>query len=39
MKEEVLNSGYFEDTGKSHRSGWCDYPVFKVKDHVEIVEE
>jgi hypothetical protein len=38
MKEEVLKSGHFEDTGKSHQSGWCEYPVFRLKDHVEIVE-
>jgi hypothetical protein len=38
MKEDVLKSGHFEDTGKVDNSGWCEYPVFKVKDHVEIVE-
>ena len=38
MKEDVLKSGHFEDTGKVDNSGWCEYPVFKLKDHVEIVE-
>jgi hypothetical protein len=38
MKEEVLNSGFFEDTGKIDKSGWCEYPVFKVKDPVVIIE-
>ena len=39
LKDDILNSGHFEDTGKVDKSGWCEYPVFKVKDHVEIVEE
>lgn len=37
--DDVLKSGHFEDTGRKDKSGWCDYPVFKVKDHVEITEE
>jgi hypothetical protein len=38
MKEDVLKSGHYEDTGNVYNSGWCEYPVFKLKDHVEIVE-
>jgi hypothetical protein len=38
IKEDVLKSGHFEDTGKVDKSGWCEYPVFKLKDHVEVVE-
>ena len=38
MKEDVLKSGHFEDTGKTNFSGFCEYPVFKLKDHVEVVE-
>jgi hypothetical protein len=38
LKDDVLNSGHFEDTGKSDKSGFCEYPVFKLKDHVEVVE-
>lgn len=39
LKDDILKCGHFEDTGKVDKSGWCEYPVFKVKDHVEIVEE
>lgn len=38
LQEDVLRCGHFEDTGKTHKSGWCEYPVYRVKDHVEIVE-
>jgi hypothetical protein len=38
FQEYILRSGHFEDTGKKDQSGWCEYPVFKVKDHIEIVE-
>ena len=38
IKDDILKSGYFEDTGKMDKSGWCEYPVYRVKDHVEIVE-
>lgn len=38
LKESILKCGHFEDTGKSDQSGWCSYPVYKVKDHIEIIE-
>lgn len=38
MKEDILRCGHFEDTGKVDKSGWCDYPVFRLKDYVEVVE-
>jgi hypothetical protein len=38
LKDSILSSGHFEDTGKSDNSGWCTYPVFKVKEHIEIIE-
>ncbi len=38
LKDDVLNSGHFEDTGKSEKSGFCEYPLFRLKDHVEVVE-
>jgi DNA-directed RNA polymerase subunit beta' len=38
LKEDVLKSGHFEDTGKTNFSGYCEYPVFRLKDHVEVVE-
>lgn len=38
MKEDLLKCGHFEDTGKTNFSGFCEYPVFKLKDHVEVVE-
>ena len=38
MKEDILKCGHFEDTGKTDKSGWCEYPVYRVKDHIEIVE-
>ena len=38
LVEDILRSGLFDDTGKKDKSGWCEYPVFKVKEHIEIVE-
>ena len=38
LVEDIMRSGLFDDTGKKHQSGWCEYPVLKVKDHIEIVE-
>ena len=38
LKDCILRSGLFEDTGKKDKSGWCEYPVFKVKEHIEMVE-
>ena len=39
LKDSILSSEHFEDTGKVDKSGWCTYPVFKIKDHVEVIEE
>ena len=36
LKESILSCGHFEDTGKSVQSGWCTYPVFKVKEHISL---
>ena len=38
MKEDILKCGHFEDTGRVDKSGWCEYPVFKVRDDVVIDE-
>ena len=38
LKDSVLRCGHFEDTGRVDKSGWCEYPVFRVKEHIEIVE-
>jgi len=39
LKDSILSSGHFENTGKVDKSGWCTYPVFKIKDHIEVIEE
>ena len=39
LKECILNCEHFENTGKIDKSGWCEYPIFKVKEHIEIIEE
>jgi len=38
LKEDVLKSGHFEYTGKTNFSGYCEDLVFRLKDHVEVVE-
>lgn len=34
--EDVMECGHFEDMNREDKSGFCTYPVFKLKDHVEI---
>ena len=34
--EDVMFCGHFEDMNREDKSGFCTYPVFKLKDHVEI---
>ena len=35
---DLMDCGHFEDTGREDESGFCTYPVLKLKDHIEIVE-
>ena len=35
---DLIGCGHFEDTGRTDTSGYCSYPVLKLKDHIEIVE-
>jgi hypothetical protein len=35
---DLMDCGHFEDTGREDNSGYCTYPVLKLKDHIEIVE-
>jgi hypothetical protein len=35
---DLMDCGHFEDTGREDESGYCTYPVLKLKDHIEIVE-
>ena len=35
---DLMDCGHFEDTGREDESGYCTYPVLKLKDHIEILE-
>ena len=35
---DLMNCGHFEDTGREDKSGYCTYPVLKLKEHITIVE-
>ena len=35
---DLMDCGHFEDTGRADKSGYCTYPVLKLKEHIEIVE-
>ena len=35
---DLMDCGHFEDTGREDNSGFCSYPVLKLKDHITIVE-
>ena len=35
---DLMDCGHFEDTGREDESGYCTYPVLKLKEHIEIVE-
>ena len=35
---DLMDCGHFEDTGREDNSGFCTYPVLKLKDHITIVE-
>jgi len=35
---DLMDCGHFEDTGREDNSGYCTYPVLKLKEHIEIVE-
>ena len=35
---DIMDCGHFEDTGREDNSGYCTYPVLKLKEHIEIVE-
>jgi len=35
---DLMDCGHFEDTGREDNSGFCTYPVLKLKEHIEIVE-
>ena len=34
--DDIMDCGHFEGTGIYHQSGFNEYEVFKVKDHVTI---
>lgn len=34
--KDIMDCGHFEGTGRFHQSGFNDYEVFRVKDHVNI---
>ena len=36
LMKDIMDCGHFEGTGIYHQSGFNDYEVFKVKDHVNI---
>jgi hypothetical protein len=38
LYSDLMNCGHFENTGREDESGFCTYPVLKLKDHIEIVE-
>ena len=35
---DLMDCGHFEDTGREDNSGYCFYPVLKLKEHITIVE-
>ncbi len=35
---DLMDCGHFEDTGREDNSGFCTYPVLKLKDHITIIE-
>jgi hypothetical protein len=35
---DLMDCGHFEDTGREDTSGYCLYPVLKLKEHITIVE-
>ena len=35
---DLMDCGHFEDTGREDISGYCTYPVLKLKEHITIVE-
>ena len=35
---DLMDCGHFEDTGREDNSGYCFYPVLKLKEHISIVE-
>lgn len=35
---DLMDCGHFEDTGREDESGYCTYPVLKLKEHIQIVE-
>ena len=35
---DLMDCGHFEDTGREDNSGFCTYPVLKLKEHITIVE-
>lgn len=36
LKQELLDSKLFHDTGKRKKSGYCFYPLFKLDDSVVV---
>ena len=38
LYRDLMDCGHFEDTGREDNSGYCTYPVLKLKEHIEIVE-
>lgn len=34
--KDMIDCGHFEDTGREDKSGFCSYPVLRVKEHVSI---
>lgn len=38
LYSDLMDCGHFENTGREDESGFCTYPVLKLKDHIEIVE-
>lgn len=36
IMKDIMSCGHFEGTGRMHQSGFNEYEVFKVKDHVTI---
>jgi hypothetical protein len=36
IMKDIMSCGHFEGTGRMHQSGFNEYEVFKVKDHVKI---
>jgi len=38
LYKDLMSCGHFEDTGREDKSGYCSYPVLKLKEHIKIVE-